>query len=109
MPGRSLVVAPRQPGYDNQNLPVCETLYGDSNAVTPPYYAYRHSDHVIPSESCPVGGSSIAGLSFSAPSPQQLRGKQVFRTWSDGVTTATHPPITAPAGPASYTATFAKR
>jgi hypothetical protein len=158
MPGRSLVVAPRQPGYDNQNLPVCETLYGDSNAVTPPYYAYRHSDHVIPSESCPVGGSSIAGLSsafysggpypaeyhgalfvadytrrciwamekggtalpspsnivgsknsFSPPSPQQLRGKQVFRTWSDGVTTATHPPITAPAGPASYTATFAKR
>jgi phage terminase large subunit-like protein len=46
---------------------------------------------------------------FSAPSPQQLRGKQVFKTWSDGVTTATHPQITAPAGSASYTATFAKR
>jgi hypothetical protein len=47
--------------------------------------------------------------SFSAPTPQQLKGKQVFRTWSDGVTAAIHPQITAPASPASYTATFSKR
>jgi PKD repeat protein len=47
--------------------------------------------------------------SFSAPTPQQLKGKQVFRSWSDGVTTATHPQITAGTSPASYTATFSKR
>jgi hypothetical protein len=48
--------------------------------------------------------------SFSAPTPQQLKGKQVFRSWSpDGVTTPTHPQITAGASPASYTATFSKR
>ena len=29
--------------------------------------------------------------SVSAPSPQQLRGKQVFQSWSDGVTSPTHP------------------
>jgi phage terminase large subunit-like protein len=47
--------------------------------------------------------------SFSAPTPQQLKGKQVFRSWSDGVTTATHPQITAGAGSATYTAAFSKR
>jgi hypothetical protein len=47
--------------------------------------------------------------SFSAPTPQRLRGKQVFRSWSDGVTTAIHPEIVAPGSPLSYTATFTKR
>ena len=64
---------PRQPGYDAQNLPICETLYGQNNAVTAPYFAYRHSDHVIPSESCPIGGSSIAGLSFAVGVVPTLR------------------------------------
>jgi glucose/arabinose dehydrogenase len=77
---------PRQPGYDNQNLPVCETLYGANNAVTPPYYAYRHSDHVIPSESCPIGGSSIAGLSFAfysgGPYPAEYNGALFFADYT---------------------------
>ena len=46
--------------------------------------------------------------SVSAPSPQNLRGKQYFRSWSDGVTTATRT-ILAPTNPATYTATFSKR
>jgi glucose/arabinose dehydrogenase len=77
--------AARQPGYDGQNLPVCETLYG-ANAVTPPYYAYRHSDHVIPSESCPIGGSSIAGLSFAfyggGPYPAEYDGALFFADYT---------------------------
>jgi glucose/arabinose dehydrogenase len=75
----------RQPGYDNQNLPICETLYG-ANAVTPPYYAYRHSDQVIPSESCPIGGSSIAGLSFAfytgGPYPAEYDGALFFADYT---------------------------
>ena len=78
--------SPRQPGYDGQNLPICETLYGQSGAVTPPYFAYRHSDHVIPSESCPVGGSSIAGLSFAfytgGPYPPEYEGALFFADYT---------------------------
>ena len=78
--------APRQPGYDAQNLPICETLYGQNNAVTAPYFAYRHSDHVIPSESCPIGGSSIAGLSFAfysgGPYPAEYDGALFFADYT---------------------------
>jgi glucose/arabinose dehydrogenase len=77
---------PRQPGYDGQNIPLCEALYGQSNAATPPYYTYRHSDHVIPSESCPIGGSSIAGLSFAfyggGPYPAEYDGALFFADYT---------------------------
>ena len=76
----------RQPGYDNQNLPICETLYGQNNAVTSPYYRYRHSDQVIPGESCPVGGSAIAGLSFAfyggGPYPAEYDGTLFFADYT---------------------------
>jgi glucose/arabinose dehydrogenase/PKD repeat protein len=78
--------SPRQPGYDAQNLTICETLYGQSNSVIAPFYAYRHSDHVIPSESCPVGGSSIAGLSFAfyggGPYPPEYDGALFFADYT---------------------------
>jgi glucose/arabinose dehydrogenase len=77
---------PRQPGYDNQNLPICETLYGQNNAVTAPFYTYRHSDHVIPGESCPIGGSAIAGLSFAfyggGPYPAEYDGALFFADYT---------------------------
>ena len=58
----------------------------------------------------PFTRTAIVGStnSVSAPSPQQLRGKQQFRSWSDGLTTATRT-IVAPTNPATYTATFSKR
>ena len=46
--------------------------------------------------------------SVSAPSPQTLRGKQIFRTWTDGVTTANRT-IIAPTSPVTYTATYTTR
>jgi PKD repeat protein len=55
----------RQPGYDGANLNICENLYGSNpSAVTAPYFAYRHTDRVVPNETCPTGSSSIAGLQF---------------------------------------------
>jgi len=77
---------PPQPGYDAQNLPICETLYGQNNAVNAPYYAYRHSEKVIPSESCPLGGSAIAGLSFAfysgGPYPPEYDGALFFADYT---------------------------
>jgi hypothetical protein len=63
------------------------------------------------SATAPFSRTAIVGStnSFSAPSPQTLRGKQVFRGWSDGVTTAVHPEIKAPVDPVTYTAVFSKR
>jgi glucose/arabinose dehydrogenase/PKD repeat protein len=76
----------RQPGYDAANKPICATLYGAAGAATPPYYAYRHSDKVIPSESCPIGGSSIAGLSFAfysgGPYPPEYDGALFFADYT---------------------------
>jgi len=55
-----------QLGYDSANLNLCESLY-QAGGVTAPYQAYRHSDRVVPNESCPTGSSSIAGCSSSSP------------------------------------------
>jgi glucose/arabinose dehydrogenase len=77
---------PRQPGYDNQNLAICESLYGTNGAVSSPYYSYRHSSQVIPGESCPLGGSSIAGLSFAfyggGPYPAEYDGALFFADYT---------------------------
>jgi glucose/arabinose dehydrogenase/PKD repeat protein len=53
-----------QSGYDGANLTLCENLYAQAGAVTAPYHAYRHSDKVVPNETCPTGSSSIAGMQF---------------------------------------------
>ena len=55
---------PRQSGYDAANLAICESLYANSSADTKPFFAYNHANKVVPSEGCPTGSSSIAGMSF---------------------------------------------
>jgi glucose/arabinose dehydrogenase/PKD repeat protein len=54
----------RQSGYDGANLNICEQLYAQTGAVTPPYYTYNHADKIVSGETCPTGGSSISGLAF---------------------------------------------
>ena len=54
----------RQSGYDAANLNICENLYGNPSAVTAPYFTYKHTDKVVPNETCATGSSSIAGLQF---------------------------------------------
>jgi glucose/arabinose dehydrogenase len=53
----------RQSGYDAANLNICENLYA-ANSADGPYFAYHHSNQVVPNESCPTGSSSTAGLEF---------------------------------------------
>ena len=45
------------------NLTSCETLYSAGTA-TAPYFSYKHSEKVVPGESCTSGSSSISGLAF---------------------------------------------
>jgi PKD repeat protein len=53
------------PSYDNLNLNLCESLYGQgAGAHSAPHFTYRHADKVIAGEACPSGTSSVAGLAF---------------------------------------------
>jgi PKD repeat protein/glucose/arabinose dehydrogenase len=55
----------RQPGWDGNDLSLCENLYADGpGAVTAPYYAYDHDEQVVAGESCPTGSSSLTGMAF---------------------------------------------
>ena len=75
----------RQPGYDNANLNICENLYAaGSSAVASPYYAYDHAASVVSGDTCPTGGSSIAGLAFyqGGSYPATYNGALFFADYS---------------------------
>ena len=76
----------RQSGYDAANLPICETLYTQPSAVTQPFFAYRHSDKVVPGESCSVGSSSLSGVAFTFSTggayPAEYQGALFFADYS---------------------------
>jgi glucose/arabinose dehydrogenase len=56
--------AGHMPNYDGANLTICENLYADGTAIGP-YYAYNHSQSVVPGDTCPLGqGSVISAISF---------------------------------------------
>jgi glucose/arabinose dehydrogenase len=78
--------AGRQAGYDNANLNICETLYGQPNAATGPYFTYKHTNPVVQNEACPIGGSSIAGLAFQfytgSAYPAEYNGALFFADYS---------------------------
>jgi len=55
----------RQAGYDGANLAMCENLYTARMAsARKPYFSYQHEAPVVQGESCEVGNSSLAGMSF---------------------------------------------
>jgi glucose/arabinose dehydrogenase len=56
----------RQFSFDAADLTLCENLYAaGSAAVVAPYFRYHHNDLVFPTDVCPRGGSSVAGVSFA--------------------------------------------
>ncbi|MEA2362764.1 MAG: hypothetical protein QOD71_1909 [Thermoleophilaceae bacterium] len=71
--------AGHQPGYDDTDLDICESLYA-SGAAQPPFHAYRHSDHVVSGETCTVGSSAVTGIAFggAGPYPDSLDGALFF-------------------------------
>ncbi|RZU14246.1 glucose/arabinose dehydrogenase [Kribbella rubisoli] len=77
--------AGRQPGYDAINVNICENLYAAGpSAVASPYYAYKHTDHIVTGESCTVGSSSISGMQFygSGNYPAEYDGALFFADYS---------------------------
>jgi hypothetical protein len=57
--------APRQAGFDNADLTLCETLYSQGpSAVAAPYFAYQHYQKLDPNETCSTANSSITGIAF---------------------------------------------
>jgi glucose/arabinose dehydrogenase len=52
------------PDFDSANLNICENLYAQAGAVTPPYFTYNHADSVVPGDGCSVGSSATAGVAF---------------------------------------------
>jgi glucose/arabinose dehydrogenase len=77
--------APRQPGYDSANVPLCESLY-TAGTATGPYYAYNHASKVVAGETCPTGSSSISGAAFYPTSggsyPSAYQGALFFADYS---------------------------
>lgn len=56
--------ASAQSGYQSAGLNICTNLYSSFGAATAPYYTYNHSAHVVPTETCPTGSSSVTGVAF---------------------------------------------
>ncbi|MGH8977496.1 MAG: PQQ-dependent sugar dehydrogenase [Acidimicrobiia bacterium] len=66
--------AARSPGYDNADLAICESLYAQPAAATPPHASYHH--YFALAEGCETGGAALTGLAFSrgAPYPSAYNG-----------------------------------
>ena len=59
-----------RPRSDEQDLAICEGLYGEVNATTAPYWGYDHELNIVPGEDCSIDedanepGGKIWGMSF---------------------------------------------
>jgi hypothetical protein len=74
----------RQGGYDSANLNICENLYTQSSAHSPPHFTYNHSATVVSGETCATGSSSLAGLAFykTGPYPDSYDDALFFADYS---------------------------
>ncbi|MFN2385935.1 MAG: PQQ-dependent sugar dehydrogenase [Thermoanaerobaculia bacterium] len=74
----------RQPGYDGAGLNLCENLYVEPGAVTPPVFEYRHGTAIVSGESCGTGSSSTSGLAFYSGGayPASFDGALFFADYS---------------------------
>jgi glucose/arabinose dehydrogenase len=53
------------PAYVGLGLKVCEDLYADPSATALPFYAYDHTETLVPEDPCPyANGSALSGMAF---------------------------------------------
>ena len=76
----------RQPGYDAADLNICENLYQQPGATTPPTFSYVHGSKVVPTETCSTTtGSAVSGLAFTPATsayPAAYNGALFFADYS---------------------------
>jgi glucose/arabinose dehydrogenase len=72
-----------QTGYQNANLPLLNSFIA-SNSDTKPYYAWGHSEKVVPGSAEPTGGSSATGVAFynGGTYPVAFDGAMFFADYS---------------------------
>ena len=75
----------RQSAYDAANLPLLESLYtAGPSAHDAPWFAYLHSEKVVPGSSEPTGGSAPTGIAFynGTAYPDAYRDAMFFTDYS---------------------------
>jgi glucose/arabinose dehydrogenase len=73
----------RQDSYEALDLDACRPIYEQGGTVAP-YYAMRHSQHVVPGDDCGVGSASLSGVAFGAGDmfPPAYRSALFFADYS---------------------------
>jgi glucose/arabinose dehydrogenase len=76
----------RHAAFENLGLDLCAGLYADQGAVTTPFFTYKRSDGVTPSDACPRGQAAISGLVFAfyggGPYPPEYDGALFFADYT---------------------------
>lgn len=71
----------RQANYENAEVAICEGLYDDPDAASPPFFSYLHREDVVPGEPClDFRGSAVSGMLFyeGGPYPDLYDGAFFF-------------------------------
>ena len=71
----------RQPGYEGAHLSLCEGLYAEPGAASPPFFSYRHRKGLTPGDPClDFRGSAVSGFAFygDGPYPAPYHGAMFF-------------------------------
>ena len=76
----------RQEIYADLGLKICNKLYKDAGAVTPPWFTYKHFRPMTGNETCRFRGGAGSGIIFydGTRYPQRYRGGLFFTDYTRG-------------------------
>lgn len=81
-------------GFEGASLNLCKNLYAAGpDAVSAPYFQYKHGQKVVPTENCGVGSTSVTGVAFytGATYPAHYKGALFFADYNRGCIWAIRP------------------
>jgi glucose/arabinose dehydrogenase/regulation of enolase protein 1 (concanavalin A-like superfamily) len=83
-----------QPGYAAAGLAICEGLYAEDRAATPPHFQYDRGGFAIPNDAaCGNANASLSGIAFyeGGSYPEEYRGVLFFADYTRQCIWAMHP------------------